>query len=46
MFIIQATGGKKLISFRVQAIWTKTMSPGGKLTALGYHPTKNVNKAE
>jgi hypothetical protein len=29
-----------------QASWAKMMSPGGKLTALAFHPTKKVNKAE
>jgi len=34
------------MSFRGQASWAKMTSPGGKLTALAYHPTKKVNKAE
>jgi hypothetical protein len=34
------------MSFRGQASLAKMMSPGGKLTALAYHPTKKVNKAE
>jgi hypothetical protein len=35
-----------MTSFRVQASLAKMTSPGGKLIALGCHPTKNVNKAE
>ncbi len=37
---------QKMMSFRVQASRAKMMSPGSKLTALGCHPTKKVNKAE
>ncbi len=36
----------KKTSFRGQASWAKMSSPGGKLTALVYHLTKRVNKAE
>jgi hypothetical protein len=36
----------KTTSFRGQASWSKMMSPGGKLTALAYHPNRKVNKAE
>jgi hypothetical protein len=32
--------------FRQQDSWAKMTSPGGKLTSLGCHQTKNVNKAE
>ena len=35
-----------MTSFRGQASWAKMMSPGGKLTALAYHPNRKVNKAE
>jgi hypothetical protein len=35
-----------MVSFRGQARLVKMMSPGGKLTALAYHQTKKVNKAE
>jgi hypothetical protein len=31
---------------RGQANQAKMMSPGGKLIAVAYHPTKKVNKAE
>jgi hypothetical protein len=34
---------QKMMSFRGQAGWAKMTSPGGKLTALGCHPTK-INK--
>jgi hypothetical protein len=37
---------QKMASFRGQARWAKMMSPEGKLTALVFHPTKKVNKAE
>jgi hypothetical protein len=37
---------QKMMSSRGQASWAKMTSPGGKLTALACHPTKNVNKAE
>jgi len=30
------------MSFRGQASWAKMTSPGGKLTAMACHPTKNV----
>jgi hypothetical protein len=36
----------KMTSFRGQARWAKMTSPWGKLTALAYHKTKRVNKAE
>ncbi len=36
----------KMMSFRGQATWAKIVSLGGKLTALGCHPTRKVNKAE
>jgi hypothetical protein len=36
----------KMMLFRGQARWGKMMSPGGRLTALVYQPTKKVNKAE
>jgi hypothetical protein len=32
------------MSFKGQARWAKVMSPGGKLIALGFHPTNKVNK--
>jgi hypothetical protein len=35
-----------MTSFGGQASWGKMTSPGGKLTALACHPTKEVNKAE
>ncbi len=35
-----------IMSIRGQASSAKMTSLGGKLTALAYHPTKRVNKAE
>jgi hypothetical protein len=35
-----------MASFRGQACWAKMMSPGGKLTALVCHLTKDANNAE
>jgi hypothetical protein len=35
-----------MTSLSGQTSWAKMTSPGGKLTALGCHPTKKVNKAE
>jgi hypothetical protein len=35
-----------MMSFRGKANWAKMTSPGVKLTALAFHPTKKVNKAE
>jgi hypothetical protein len=32
--------------FKGQAGWVKMTSPGGKPTALAYHPTRKVNKAD
>jgi hypothetical protein len=37
---------KKMMLFRGQASWAKMMAPDSKLTALAYHLTKKVNKAE
>jgi hypothetical protein len=37
---------QKLCHSKWQASWAKMASPGGKLTALAYHPTKNESKAE
>ncbi len=34
------------MALRGQASGANMISPGGKLIALAYHPTKNVNKAE
>ncbi len=34
------------MSFRLQAGWSKMMSPGGKLTALACHPDQKSNKAK
>ncbi len=35
-----------MMSFRGQASLAKVTSPGGNLTALALHLTRNVNKAE
>jgi len=35
-----------MTSFWGQPRWAKMISPGGKLTALAYHPTKKADKAE
>jgi hypothetical protein len=35
-----------MMSLQGQAGWAKMTSAGGKLTALAFHPTKKVNKAE
>jgi hypothetical protein len=37
---------QQMASFKRQASWAKMTSPGGKLTALAYHLSKRVNKAE
>jgi hypothetical protein len=36
----------KMTSFKKQARWAQMTSPGGKITKLGYHLTKKVNKSE
>ncbi len=47
MFMERLVGYKlNMTSFKGQAGWAKMMSPGGKVSALGFHPTKKVNKAE
>ncbi len=35
-----------MMSFRGPTSWANMTSPGGKLTALACHPTKQVNKAK
>jgi hypothetical protein len=35
-----------MMLFRGQASWVKIMAPAGKLTALAFYATKEVNKTE
>jgi hypothetical protein len=37
---------QRMTLFKGQSSWAKIKSPGGKLTALGCHPSKIISKAE